>query len=95
MKENTFENGFGTPNAVAILNSHPDFKKKATEVAAILGYNKKFYALGLVDINKDQASSVLVDSARATKNHQNHLRVVFHLGSRVITCISLVIKRTN
>lgn len=39
--------------AQEILNTHPDFKNKATKESAILGYNKKFYALGLVDINQE------------------------------------------
>lgn len=53
MKQNPWEGKSDNPNAKEILSANPDFKKKATEISATLGYNKKFYALGLTDINQE------------------------------------------
>jgi hypothetical protein len=36
-----------------ILNNNPQFRNEANKISTILGYNKKFYALGLTDINKE------------------------------------------
>ncbi len=53
MSENSWENKPLLPSVQEIFEAHPDFKKKANEISAILGYNKKFYALGLAELNQE------------------------------------------
>lgn len=53
MNQNPLENKLSNPNAKEILNANPSFKKNANKISAILGYNKKFYALGLTEINQE------------------------------------------
>lgn len=53
MNQNLWENKPDNLNAKEILDSHPDFKKRAKEKSAVLGYSKKMYALGIFDLYKD------------------------------------------
>ncbi len=53
MNQNPLEYRASKPNAKEFLNTHPDFKKKANEISAVLGYNRKMYALGVFELYKE------------------------------------------